>query len=159
MTRVLPARMPRAPRIHLAVAVMFALLPAAALAQSDYRVAIQPGTDVRFMLRDSVSDRRVGRAEGVSGDTLLLSTPVLRVPLRDLSSLEIRGGRDRRRGVVIGAAALGVVTGVAGGVDVSRSNISFGDYIGTLLGNIVVGGAVGYLLAPTGWLQLPLPAR
>lgn len=131
----------------------------AAGAQDRGRLILAPGTQVRATWRAPSGETLTGHADGIVGDTLLLAEPARRIPLADLSALEVRGGRDRARGATIGAVALGVVTGVGGGIDYSRGNIGFGDLLWTIAENVSLGAAVGALLAPTGWLKLPLPGR
>lgn len=139
--------------------VALAAAATSAQAQEQARLIIAPGTEVRILPRSPGAGTIVDRAQGLSGDTLILSSPPRRIPLPDLASLEVRGGRDRHRGSAIGALAFGAVTAVAGGIDYSHGTITLGDFAGTLLGNVAVGAALGYLLAPTGWVALPLPGR
>jgi len=86
--------------------------------------------------------------------------------LQDLDRLELRGGKNHRLGVIIGGTIGGVVTLVAGGIDVSKNatsppdeQISVGEVIAAAFGNAAIGGIIGYALAPVGWERLPLPRR
>jgi hypothetical protein len=132
-----------------------------ARAQDSYRLAIDPGTDVRFRLRaDPERDVR-GRVYAMAGDTLVLVSDGAvspRYPLATLSRLEIRGGEDKRRGMLLGAGALGGIAVVFGGIDAAKGNISGGDLAGTIIGNALIGALIGYAVAPRGWVRLPLPA-
>ncbi|MDB4887145.1 MAG: hypothetical protein JWN79_2583 [Gemmatimonadetes bacterium] len=149
----------------VAAFVLAAAASVPAAAQDGYAIGLQPGAEVRFSVRGSDHEVIRGRAVRIDGDTLVVASGALagaaprRVLLTDLATLQVRGGRDRRRGVVIGAVGLGVVTGVAGGIDYAHNTITFGDFIGTLAGNVALGAGVGYLLAPTGWFRLPLPGH
>ncbi|MDB4878652.1 MAG: hypothetical protein JWL60_98 [Gemmatimonadetes bacterium] len=136
--------------------------------QGGYRLVIDQGIDVRLTTRGESGTRIAGRAGGVRADTLLLAESsgaiTRRFLLRDLSSLEIRGGRNRRRGATIGAILGATITGIAGGIDVSKNassapddRISIGEVIGAAVGNAAIGGLIGYALAPGGWERLPLP--
>lgn len=138
-------------------------------AQEGYRLTIQEGTDLRLGVRAGGGEVR-GRALGVVGDTLLVRAGrealVQRFPLAELYRLELRGGKNHRRGVAIGASIAGAVTLVAGGIDVSRNasaapddRISAGEVVAAAALNAAIGGLVGYALAPGGWERLPLPRR
>lgn len=138
-------------------------------AQSDYRLAVNEGTEVRVAVRGSGGTVH-GRTERVAGDTLLLrasgNAVTRRFLLHDLERLELRGGKDHRRGVTIGATVGGVVTLVFGGIDVSRNStalpedqISAAEVVAAAALNAAIGGIIGYALAPGGWERLPLPRR
>lgn len=123
-----------------------------------YRLEIEPGTDVRLVTHEA---RQTGRASGVDGDTIALSHDgrIQRYALREARRIEIRGGDDTRKGVLVGAGLAVIVTGVAGGIDVSKGNISAGEVVGAAALNALLGGVIGYALAPGGWERLPLPRR
>jgi hypothetical protein len=136
--------------------------PGAGSGEGAYRVAIARGTTVRMSSRIAPDRRTTRDVDVVTGDTLSFLArggDAAQVRLSDLARLEVRGGKDRRRGVLYGAAALGVVTAVAGGIDYAHDNISGGDLVGSTIGNMVLGGLIGYALSPTGWEALPLPRR
>jgi hypothetical protein len=82
-----------------------------------------------------------------------------RYALSDLAMLEVRGGRDRARGALIGAGIGVVIVGVFGGIDHARGEISSGELAGTVASNAVAGALLGALFAPRGWRRLPLPAH
>lgn len=67
----------------------------------------------------------------------------------------VKGERDRRAGVRRGAIVLGGVAVVFGGIDAAGGNIGVGEWLGTIAGNAILGGAVGYMIAPRGWQNLP----
>lgn len=75
----------------------------------------------------------------------------------ELARVEARGGRDRLRGVAWGTSLLGGLALIAGGIDYSRGELDGGEYVGAIVGNGVIGAGLGYLLAPRGWIELPLP--
>jgi hypothetical protein len=103
--------------------------------------------------------RRRGRVVQLAGDTLVLreGDALSHTALSDLAALEVRGGEDKRRGFLIGAGVAAGITGVFGGIDVSKGNISRDDFVGTLIVNALIGGLVGYAFAPKGWERIPLP--
>ena len=70
-------------------------------------------------------------------------------------TIAVAGERDRRRGIMRGAAILGAVALVFGGIDRAQGEFKTGEYLGTVAGNLAVGGAIGYLLSPRGWQKLP----
>lgn len=147
-------------RSALAFSALLALAASPASAQGSYRLEIDRGVDVRFSTRASPEQRLAGRVLGVVGDTLLLEGGASRrYPLADLARLELRGGRDRRRGVTIGALAGSGITAVAGGIDAGQGQISVGEVVGAALLNAVIGGVIGHALAPGGWERLALPRR
>ena len=133
----------------------------AAGAQAPYRVALEPGTRVR-VTTDGVPDRRViGSVLALRDDTLALrgTDGQHRFPLTHLRSLEVRGGKDRRRGMLIGGGIAFGITAVFGGVDRANGQISTGGLTETLATNAVIGALVGWVFAPTGWEPIPLPYR
>jgi hypothetical protein len=139
------------------------LVPAPAAAQ--FRVDLAPGTPVRIARDSSPQLLVVGAVVRATGDTLVFhprSGPhegSTAYAVRDLASLEIRSGRDRRRGALIGAALAVAVGAVAGGIDHSRGELSSAELAGTLVGNALAGGVIGFALAPRAWRKLPLPGR
>lgn len=137
--------------------------PEAAIPASAFRLSIDEGTAVRFALRTDTTSSRRETTAGVVNDSLRLrsrngaSESV--VALRDLARLEISGGDDKRRGMLLGAGIVGGATAIFAGADASKGNISAGDAVGTVAVNAVLGALIGYALAPRGWERLPLPAR
>lgn len=102
-----------------------------------------------------------GRVVVLARDTIVVrdDQTVWRTAIADLSAIELRGGENKRRGFLIGAGVATAITGVFGGIDASRGNISNDDLIGTLIVNALIGGLVGYAFAPKGWERIPLPSR
>jgi hypothetical protein len=150
----------------LAALMMMIATASPSSAQGGYALGVQPGAQVRYTVRGAEGETVQGHAFRVSRDTLFVTPdhgdgalPARPILLADLATLQVRGGRAHARGAAIGAVGLGIVTGIAGGVDYAHGNITFGDFIGTLAGNIALGAGVGYLLAPVGWVRLPLPGR
>jgi hypothetical protein len=147
-------------RVSCAI-VLVILAASTARAQDSYRLAIDPGTEVRLQPRVSPALSVRGVVDRMDADTLVLrpggSTRLDRYRLEELSRLEIRGGENKQRGFLIGAGVATGITGVFGGIDAAKGNISGGDLLGTLIGNALIGGLVGYAFAPKGWVALPLP--
>ncbi len=131
----------------------------AASAQASAGLTIAPGTELRLTPRAAGAPRRRGRVVQLAGDTLVLrdGDALSHTALSDLAALEVRGGEDKRRGFLIGAGVAAGITGVFGGIDVSKGNISRDDFVGTLIVNALIGGLVGYAFAPKGWERIPLP--
>ena len=102
-----------------------------------------------------------GRVVVLAGDTIVLrdGDAISRTALADVAALEVRGGEDKQRGFAIGAGIAAGITGVFGGIDASKGNITRDDFIGTMIVNSLIGGLVGYAFAPKGWERIPLPAR
>lgn len=151
----------RSPRRTFAVVALigFAGTSTVARAQDGYRLLLEPGTELRLTPR-ATGIPLLGRVVVLARDTIVLRTDAShsRFALSDLQSLEVRGGEDKRRGVAIGAGIATAITGVAGGIDLAKGNISGGNLVGTLIGNAFVGGLIGYAFAPKGWERIPLPA-
>lgn len=127
------------------------------------RLAIDEGVHLRFSLRSDTTGVRQGSSGSVVDDTLRLQprggVPARALALRDLSRLEISGGDDKRKGMLIGAGIVGGATAIFAGVDASKGAISAGDAVGTVAVNALLGALVGYAFAPAGWERLPLPSR
>ena len=101
---------------------------------------------------ESTLGRLTGR-NAVAGDSLRFiagSGPVT-LPWRGIGELEIRAGRNRFIGILLGAGLGFAASALAESfVDVSTSGF---------LTNLAVGGALGYrFLTPDGWKSLPLPS-
>jgi len=132
-----------------------------AAGQVPYRVALEPGTRVR-VTTDGVPGRRVtGSVLALRDDTLALrgKDGQHRFPLTHLRSLEVRGGKDRRRGMLIGGGIAFGITAVFGGIDRANGGISTGSLAGTLATNAAIGALLGWVFAPTGWEPIPLPYK
>jgi hypothetical protein len=122
-------------------------------------LTITPGTEVRLTPRAPGAARTRGRVIVLARDTIVLRDDdrVARAAIADLSSIEVRGGEDKRRGFLIGAGIAAGITGIFGGIDASKGEISNDDLIGTIIVNALIGGLVGYAFAPKGWERIPLP--
>lgn len=151
--------MSRAVRLLASLALTLSALDVAG-AQTGTGLTITPGTELRLTPRAAGMPRRRGRVVQLAGDTLVLreGDALSHTALADLAALEVRGGEDKRRGFLIGAGVATGITGVFGGIDVSKGNISRDDFVGTLIVNALIGGLVGYAFAPKGWERIPLPA-
>lgn len=122
-----------------------------AMAQVSYDLTLASGTPVRITTTVDPGRRIRSEALAVRGDTLYLrfAGPGGRqaYPLNTLRSLEVRGGLDRKRGMLIGAAA-GAALGLGLGGEERGS---------TTTGMALIGTAFGFGFAPHGWQRLPLP--
>ncbi len=158
----------RSPHIaSLAAVLAAAALLHAAPAAAQFRVELAPGAAVRVTAAADPGRPVVGtflRADG-NGNVIVVwprSMPAgaeTRYALADLAALEVRAGKDRRRGALVGAGILAVGTGIFGGIDRSRGRISSGELVGTVASNAAFGGVLGYFLAPRGWRGVPLPGH
>ena len=144
--------------LRMSLLLLFSALDVAS-AQASAGLTIAPGTELRLTPRAAGMPRRRGRVVQLAGDTLVLreGDALSRTALSDLAALEVRGGEDKRRGFLIGAGVASGITGVFGGIDLSKGNITNEDFVGTLLFNALIGGLVGYAFAPKGWERIPLP--
>lgn len=143
-----------------AAAAVLACFPGGAHAQVPVRVALDPGTQVRLTTRGAPDVRIKGRVEALRNDTLhLLEGGDFRSshPTATIETLEIRGGEDKRRGVLIGAAIGAGIVVVFGGIDHSRGEIGTAELLSTTVGNALIGGLIGYAFAPRGWERIPVP--
>jgi len=155
-------------RLHrLAAAFAAAALLRAAPAAAQFRIDLQPGTRVRLTTAVEPVERvrgRVIRSED-NGMTFVVQARVrglragreMSYRVQDLASVEVRGGRNRARGVLMGVAIATGISGVFGGIDHARGELSSGELAGTVVSNAVAGALLGYAFAPRGWLALPLP--
>jgi hypothetical protein len=152
---------------RLAVFLAAAALLHAAPAAAQFRIDLAPGADVRIATSAAPELRvrgRVVRTDG-NGTTVVIwprgaaAGTETGYAVRDLASLEVRGGRDRVRGALIGAGILTAITAVFGGIDKAQGRISSGDLAGTVASNAAGGALLGFALAPRGWRRLPLPGR
>ena len=142
--------------MKLAVILSLAL-SSSAVAQLAPGVSVAQRSEVRLTLV-SPNDRFRGRFDSASRDSVYVDRGNVRAAyaFRNVRRFEVRGGEDKRRGFLIGAAIAGAITGVAGGIDYSKDRISGDDFAGALIGNFLIGGLVGYAFAPKGWIELPL---
>lgn len=155
------ARTRRLAGAALAAAALLRAAPAAA----QFRVDLNPGVAVR-LTASAQPDRPVVatwlRADG-NGNVIVVwprgtvAGTEARYAVADLAALEIRAGRNRGRGALIGATIATAGAIVFGGIDRARGGISSDELAGTVVGNAVAGGLLGYLFAPRGWRKLPLP--
>ena len=142
---------------HLIGAAMFAA-GSAAQAQSGATVAIAPNADVRATMTSGPQRRVTGQFVRMTADTLTLSrrrTAMIALPMVQVHRLEVRGARDPWRGARWGAGIVGGVALVFGGIDAARGRLGGGDYVGTIIGNALIGGLLGYAIAPRGWVEVP----
>ena len=110
-------------------------------------------SDVELRLQDFQADTLFFREGGV----------VPRLPLGEVTSLELSLGHNRRRGVAVGSTIGAIALIVYGGSGYLRTG---GDpivllpivAIGVGLGG-GLGGVAGYLLAPRHWQRVPLSGR
>jgi hypothetical protein len=156
------------PRLRLvsaafAAAALFGAVPAAA----QFRIDLDPGADVRLATAAAPDVRvrgRVVRMDG-NGSTVIVWPRGAAAGVEtgyivaDLASLEVRAGRDRKRGALIGAGIATAFAALFGGIDRARGEISSGELAGTVVSNAVAGALLGYAFAPRGWHRLPLPGR
>ena len=133
--------------------------PTIARAQANAGLSIVPGTELRLTRLTNPEPKIHGRMVVLAGDTIVLVDGGVssRVPISELSSLEVRGGEDKRRGFLIGAGAMAAVTSAIFVAGASGASLRAGDAFGTIIGNALAGGLVGYVFAPVGWERIPLP--
>lgn len=130
--------------------------PTSVTAQLAPGVEISPATKLRLTLV-APRDRFTGAFLSADRDSIRVDRGSRATyGFDNVRRLEVRGGRDRRRGALIGAGILGGVALVAGGIDVSRGNLSTGEWLGTIAGNALFGGLLGLALPPRGWVDVPL---
>jgi len=145
----------------LAAAALLRAVPAAA----QFRIDLEPSANVRLATLAAPDVRvrgKIARTDG-NGTTVVIwprGAPAgseTSYAMRDLASIEVRGGRDRMRGTLIGTTIATVGSALFGGIDRARGEISSGELTGTVASNAVIGGLLGYAFAPRGWIALPLP--
>lgn len=137
---------------------MFALaLSSSAGAQLAPGVSVAQGSDVRLTLV-SPDQRLRGRFDSASRDSVYLDRGDARTAyaFSNVRQFQIRGGENKKKGFAIGAAIAGGITLVAGGIDYANDRIRGDDFAGAVIGNVLIGGLVGYAFAPKGWIDLPL---
>lgn len=127
----------------------------AAGAQAGAVVTIAPEAEVRVTPVAGAGPRVTGRFVSLTPDTLTFARGKERtrvaMPAAAVQRLEVRGPRDRKRGAIIGGGILGGIAVVFGGIDVSKGSLGAGEYVGTIVGNSVIGALAGAALAPRGW--------
>lgn len=131
-----------------------AAAPAASRSETaTYTLAFASDTRLRVMTLDRPGERWVGRVIGQSSDTLMFlrerSSQRQAVLIDRLERLEVRGGRNRKKGMLIGAVAGTVLGATVGRVE--------GNGLNDAIGQGIVGTLFGYVFAPTGWKRVPLP--
>lgn len=130
----------------------------AAHGQSAAAVTIAPDADVRATMITGPERRIGGKFVRMTTDTLVLSRDrrgtQLSLPLAQVRQLEVRGGRQPWRGARWGAGIVGGIALVFGGIDVGRGELGAGEYIAAVAGNALIGGLVGYVIAPRGWVAV-----
>lgn len=131
----------------------------AAGAQAGAVVTIAPEAEVRVTPVTGAGPRATGHFVSLTPDTLTFARGKERarvaMPTTSVQRLEVRGPRDRKRGSIIGGSILGGIAVVFGGVDVSNGSLGAGEYVGTILGNTLIGALAGAALAPRGWTAVP----
>lgn len=104
-------------------------------------------------LRVESTRGRISGRNGVAGDSLRFTTGAgsVTLPWRSVGELEVRAGRNRLVGVLLGAGMGFVASALASSfVDVSGAGHA---------SNLLVGAMLGYrYLTPAGWKSLPLPS-
>jgi hypothetical protein len=132
-------------------------VPGAAIESSSHRIAISEDTRVRYSLSSSPRRRSQDVVSRFTGDTLQMTSS--RVAMKDLASLQVRGGKNRGRGMAIGATVITLITAAGAIPDRAKGNIGTGEMLGAFSFNAVLGAGIGWLAAPAGWLTVPLPPR
>lgn len=122
-----------------------------ASAQTAYRLALAPGSQVRIETNQQPGRKITGELYGTMRDTLhiLNNGTVGAYAVADLRGLEIRNGEDKKLGMLIGAG-IGAAVGF-----LENTEERFSVTVGTAL----IGTLVGYVFAPKGWERIPVPAR
>ena len=139
------------------VVILALTLSSSAAAQLAPGVSVAQRSEVRLTLV-SPSERFRGRFDSASQDSVYIERGDVRMayPFANVRRFEVRGGEDKKKGFLIGAAVAGGITAVAGGIDLAKDRISGDDFAGTMIVNVLIGGLVGYAFAPKGWIDLPL---
>ena len=121
-----------------------------------YRVELRPGEYVRLRVAAAVHD---GRALHGDQNALTLVTPsdTASFDWRSLSTLSVRGGRDRVAGAVSGAAIAGTLAGAV--YVASRRSWNGFQEAGVVTLGAALGAGIGQFLGPRLWIKLPLPSR
>lgn len=83
--------------------------------------------------------RTVWQAAAVDTSFVLLLEPGARTRRFADGTIAVRGERDRRAGMLRGAAAIGGVAVVFGGIDMARGDLAGDEYASAIFGNALVG--------------------
>lgn len=121
-----------------------------------HRVSFIPDARIRYQLIASGARRRNSTVQSFANDTLVVEGEVA-IPLSQLASAEVRGGRNVRRGIMYGVAIITGITAAGAIPDHSRGVIGTGEMMRTFFGNAVFGGLLGAAFAPKGWVRVPIP--
>lgn len=119
-----------------------------------------PGARVRVTAPRLAPEPLVGAVEALPGETLVLESrkrgPAVRIPLDEITRLEISRGRPRRKGALLGAAIGGAV-GLAITLSCSSESDCDTAAVGALygLGGLALGAAVGAAATRERWEDLP----
>lgn len=118
-----------------------------------------PGTALRAgaMVRIRPSGQKAfkARVAGATSDSIAVDDGAV-FAMRSIDRIEVRGDRNRKKGIVRGAVAFGGIALVFGGIDTVRREISAGEWVSTTLSNAMLGGFIGSLLPPRGWQEVPI---
>lgn len=144
-------------KLLLVVGAATLVATSAAHAQSGTSATIAPDADVRATMVSGPDRRLTGKFIAMSADTLTLSRhgAVFSIPVAQLHRLEVRGARNPWRGARWGAGIVGGIAVVFGGIDAARGRLGGGEYVGTIVGNALIGGLLGYAIAPRSWVEVP----
>jgi len=124
--------------------------PAGAATVTRSTVEIHPRDKVRATMRDAVL---VGHVDASSPDSLTLAGR--RLAWRDITSLDVRGGRNTRRGFIIGATVCLVTSLIGESVD---RTVDGAGRAATLALVGVSGGLIGArYLGGKRWIEIPVP--
>ncbi|HET6228816.1 MAG TPA: hypothetical protein VFE05_01990 [Longimicrobiaceae bacterium] len=153
--------------LRVTAAVLAASALRAAPAAAQFRLDLEPGAAVRVTTLAAPGVQVTGKALRTDGNgsTIVIwprSAPAgteTRYALSDLAMLEVRGGKNRTRGALMGAGIAAALAAVFGGIDSARGRISSGELTSTVGWDAVFGAGVGALFAPRRWQPLPLPGR
>lgn len=69
--------------------------------------------------------------------------------------IAVRGERDRKKGMLRGAIAVGGLALVFGGIDTAQGELTGGEFVSGVASNAAFGALVGYFISPRGWQKLP----
>jgi hypothetical protein len=152
--------MTRSPVVAVGIAAVMACSSSRGNAQIASGVTLTPGTHVRVTLATE-NERARGSVVSYDDDSLRIDRDARAhaYAFPNIARLEVRGGRDRRRGILRGALILGGIGVVFGGIDAAQGNLAGDEYAATIVTNALIGGALGLLWSPRGWREIPLQRR